>query len=220
MKFIEKENKDKALVGFDGTPVEVMKRTLKFLQEGWRSVEIYLHSVCGFKFSEQHKLRKALLALTETQRREMDRLFPHYKRQLKAELERVDKKGVYIMSRHGKKIYLKNPVFLDPSSEGDQMLTVPPAEGTLASCPLAFILVHRRNIYRKGGPFKYELKVNGKVVPKKLENGCSVLIALQEEGEFRLDFDMLAFTGPANLQQTIRTERLHFGDLQVLFLPY
>ena len=212
MKFIEKENKDKALVGFDGTPVEVMKKTLKFLHEGWRSVEIYLHSVCGFKFSEQHKLRQNMLSLTESQRLTMNSHFPAYKRQLRAEEERVDRKGVYIMSKHGKKIYLKNPVLLDFGSKRHD----PDASATIPDySELAFVLVHRRNVYRKGGPFKYEIKVNGKVVPKKLENGRSVLIAFRKPGEFKLEFDMLAFTGPAHLANDIQTEFINFGELQV-----
>lgn len=137
MKFIEEENKEKALVGFDGTPAEVMKKTLKFIRENWASVEVYLHSVCGFKFSEQHTLRKNMLDMTTEQTAIIDSLFPAYKRLLKAERERVDKKGLYLLSKHGKKLYLKTPLYMDGGGS------------KIGSNDLAFILIHRRSVYHK-----------------------------------------------------------------------
>jgi len=52
---IEAENEDKGLVGFDGTPSEVMEQTLDFIDSEWGSVPSYLKSI-GFEYFEQQML--------------------------------------------------------------------------------------------------------------------------------------------------------------------
>lgn len=54
------ENREKGLdSGFDGTPVSVMRETLKFIKANWSSTSRYLDSI-GFTYDWQLRLRNAL----------------------------------------------------------------------------------------------------------------------------------------------------------------
>jgi len=56
------ENRRKGLgEHFDGTPREVMKSTLEYIDERWGSVADFLNSACSFSFVEQCSLCRLLV---------------------------------------------------------------------------------------------------------------------------------------------------------------
>jgi len=62
MEEIMRENRTMGLDSqFDGTPRQVMREALAFLDCRWGSVSAYLNDECGFSFVEQMYLRKLLI---------------------------------------------------------------------------------------------------------------------------------------------------------------
>ncbi len=65
---IIKEDRDKGLdAGFDGTPEEVMRETIKFISSNWGTLSKYLVSI-GFTLEEQEKLVSCLSSMNEEER--------------------------------------------------------------------------------------------------------------------------------------------------------
>lgn len=69
MSDIIKENRSKGLDSqFDGTPREVMRDVLSYIDATWGSVGAYLNSMCSFSFVEQVYMRKLLVFPSSTSR--------------------------------------------------------------------------------------------------------------------------------------------------------
>ncbi|KAL6067586.1 Tyrosine-protein phosphatase [Balamuthia mandrillaris] len=65
MEEIVQDNREKGLCEkFDGTPKEFMHELLDWIDDEWGSVRTFLHSACGFTYSEQDVLRNVLLEKT------------------------------------------------------------------------------------------------------------------------------------------------------------
>jgi len=56
---IREENSKKGLIGFDGTPSQVMRKTLRFIRKKWDTIDNYLDSI-GFVESYRIQLREAM----------------------------------------------------------------------------------------------------------------------------------------------------------------
>eukprot|EP01087_Luapelamoeba_hula_P021373 TRINITY_DN7451_c0_g1_i1.p1 TRINITY_DN7451_c0_g1~~TRINITY_DN7451_c0_g1_i1.p1 ORF type:complete len:1147 (+),score=206.56 TRINITY_DN7451_c0_g1_i1:176-3616(+) len=267
MEFIAEENKAKALVGFDGTPEEVMQQTLAWIRQMWGGIEFYLSSVCGFTYKEQQQMRCGLLDLSKEDLQAIDKLFPLYKERMKLQQSVVDKKGAFILTRHSKKLHLNKPIFMDPPAfvsreqkaviqahhhnaqivaaasgssrrlrRGSHARAGPDGEPRLSSRerreerkrkekaikpegPMdpqlySFVLLYRRNVYRKGGPISYKVRVNGELVRKRLDNNKSILLAFPKADRYELSFSFSVATGPANLNKRVETDFLEPGCLQ------
>ncbi len=65
------DNRSKGLnERFDGTPKQVMREVLQFIETTWGSVPKFLNNECSFSFVEQHYLKNLLLLPKKTNTRQ------------------------------------------------------------------------------------------------------------------------------------------------------
>jgi len=102
----------------------------------------------------------------------------------------------YIVNRNGKRVMMNGPYYVN-CAKADE---------------LAYILVYRKNVFRKGGPLNYFVHLNGVKVEQPLSNNSNLLIAVRAGTKYDVAFHM-PHSGLVNMDATTVTSKLTPGDL-------